>query len=138
MKTEQDLAAQIEDLVHVHIDKLWRSAADALERGFGRAPMRTKTRMRTATKTAEQRKRRAPSQRRGPEEVQALAERLHAAVMEAPGETMAVLAKRVGASVRDLHRPMTNLKRAGLLRSVGTRNRTRYFPLVGERPDAAA
>lgn len=138
MKTEQDLAAQIEDLVGAHIDKLWRSAADAMERGFGRATMPTKTRTRPARNTARPKTRRAPSQRRDPEEVKALAERLHAAVMETPGETMAVLAKRVGTSVRDLHRPMTNLKGAGRLRSVGTRNRTRYFPLVGETADAAA
>jgi hypothetical protein len=137
MKTEQDLAAQIEDLVQAHIDKLWRGAADAVERGFGRATIPTRTRTRPSTNTAKPKTRRAPSQRREPEEVQALAERLHAAVTETPGETMAVLAKRVGASVRDLNRPMTNLKRAGRLRSVGTRNRTRYFPLVGERADAA-
>ena len=136
MKNEQDLAAQIEDLVQTHIDKLWRSAADAVERGFGRTPTRKKAgRTTSATKP---KTRRAPAHRREPEEVEALAERLHAAVMEAPGETMAVLAKRVGASVRDLNRPMTNLKRAGRLRSVGTRNRTRYFPLVGERAEAAA
>lgn len=136
MKTEQDLAEQIEDLVQAHVDRLWRSAAGAVERGFGR-PAKTTTTRREG-KRAEPKKRRAPSRRREPEEVQALADRLHAAVMETPGETMAVLAERLGAGVRDLHRPMTNLKRAGRLRSVGTRNRTRYFPLVGDRADAAA
>lgn len=136
MKNEQDLAAQIEELVQNHIDKLWRSAADAVERGFGRTMTATKKRRPTAT--PKPKTRRAPAHRREPEEVQALAERLHAAVIETPGETMAVLAKRVGAGVRELHRPMTNLKRAGRLRSVGTRNRTRYFPLVGETADAAA
>lgn len=136
MKTEQDLAEQIEDLVHAHIERLWRSAADAVERGFGQPSRVTKT-CRTA-KRPEPKGRRAPSNRRDPQEVQALAEQLHAAVLETPGETMGVLAERLGAKVRDLHRPMTNLKRAGRLRSVGTRNRTRYFPLVGRDADAAA
>ena len=135
MNTEQDLAGQIEDLVHAHIDKLWRSAANAVERGFGRTA--TPTKPRAAAETTKAKKRRAPSCRREPEAVQVLAERLHAAVVETPGESMAVLAARIGASVRDLHRPMTNLKRSGRLRSVGTRNRTRYFPLVGERNAAA-
>lgn len=135
MNTEQDLAAQIEDLVHAHIDKLWRSAANAVERGFGRTTRPAKTR--TTAETSKAKKRRVQSGRRDPEAVQLLAERLHAAVVETPGESMAVLATRIGASVRDLHRPMTNLKRAGRLRSVGTRSRTRYFPLVGERNAAA-
>ena len=138
MKSDQDLAAQIEDLVQAHIDKLWRSAADAVERGLGRMTTPKKVRNARDADTVRPKARRAPSERREPEEVQALAERLHAAVVETPGETMAVLAKRVGASVRELNRPMTNLKRAGRLRSIGTRNRTRYFPRIGQRADAAA
>jgi ribosomal protein L36 len=47
-----------------------------------------------------------------------------------PGETMTVLGPQVGASARELHRPMQLLKRAGRVRSVGTRHSTRYFPMA--------
>ena len=41
---------------------------------------------------------------------------------------MVAFATELGATVRELHRPMANLKRAGQVRSVGERHRTRYFP----------
>ena len=44
---------------------------------------------------------------------------------------MTVHAKALETNVRDLHRPMTLLKRAGRLRTVGVRNNTRYFPSTG-------
>ena len=50
----------------------------------------------------------------------------------APGETMMVLAPAVGAAARELHRPMALLKRTGRARSVGLRQATRYYPMVGE------
>jgi hypothetical protein len=43
---------------------------------------------------------------------------------------MALLAREVGATAEELYRPMTNLKRAGRIRSVGQRHATRYFPLT--------
>jgi len=43
---------------------------------------------------------------------------------------MSVLAKKVGASSRELHRPVANLKRVGQVRSVGERQRIRYFPMA--------
>lgn len=41
-----------------------------------------------------------------------------------------VIGPAVGAPARTLHRPMMLLKRAGRVRSVGTRHATRYFPAV--------
>ena len=49
-----------------------------------------------------------------------------------PGETMSVLMADVGASARELNRPVALLKRAGRVRTVGSRNNTRYFPMVAE------
>jgi hypothetical protein len=50
---------------------------------------------------------------------------------------MAVLAPVVGASPRELGRPMAVLKAAGRVRSVGQRHMTRYFPMLGaEAPEA--
>lgn len=59
-----------------------------------------------------------------------LGERLFAAVCTQPGETMAVLAPKLGSSPRELHRPMAVLKEAGRVRSVGQRSHTRYYPTV--------
>jgi hypothetical protein len=50
---------------------------------------------------------------------------------------MSVLAPAVGKTRRELSRPMMALKRAGRVRSVGQRDRTRYFPTV-TRPDVSA
>jgi DNA-binding Lrp family transcriptional regulator len=60
----------------------------------------------------------------------ALAEQLLQAVCVNPGETIAVIAAQVGASARELHRPMSLLKREGRVRSVGARSSTRYFPMT--------
>ena len=60
----------------------------------------------------------------------ALGERICDAVYAKPGETMTVLAAELGASARELHRPMALLKRAGRVRSAGARHLTRYFPMV--------
>src|SRR5690606_33052362 len=67
---------------------------------------------------------------RSPDEVAALAERLYAAICAQPGAGMVALAKEVGASVRELHHPMTRLKARGRIRSVGKRRLTRYFPMA--------
>ena len=67
----------------------------------------------------------------------ALCERLYQAVCAKPGEGMVVLATDIGASPRELNRPMAQLKGAGKVRSVGQRNLTRYFPLVSEATGSA-
>jgi hypothetical protein len=55
-----------------------------------------------------------------------------------PGETMTVIAPTVGATARELNRPMLRLKQAGRVRSVGTRHATRYFPMAREEPRTSA
>jgi hypothetical protein len=56
-------------------------------------------------------------------------ERFYAAVCAHPGEGMSVLAGIVGATARELNRPAVVLRRRGLVRSVGQRHATRYFPI---------
>jgi hypothetical protein len=121
------LIEQIEQLVREHIEVTRRAACEAVERAFASAPAAA-PRLRGA-----QSPRRAPGRRRGPEELAALGERLYAAVVAEPGETMAVLAPAVGETPRELHRPMATLKRAGRVRSVGERHQTRYYPTAGGR-----
>lgn len=122
-----DLAASIEQLVRTHITEIHRSTAAALERAFASTGAVTRPKQKQKQK---QTAARAKGDRRDPAKVAELAERLHAAVCASPGETMGVLAERVGASVRELNRPMNNLRRAGRLRSAGVRNQTRYFPAL--------
>ncbi len=123
MKTT-DLNEQIDKLVRAHLAQVHAQAAAAVERAFASTSTR-------ATTSKRGRRRRALGDRRDPALVAELGERLHAEVMATPGESMVVYAKQLDAGVRELHRPMTLLKRAGRLRTVGVRNKTRYFPAPG-------
>jgi hypothetical protein len=126
--SHQDLGERIERLVQQHIEASRQAAQQAVERAFAStASPSVRARAPRPVRSA------GGSKRRAPEEVAAIGERLYEAVCAKPGEGMAVLAAEVGGSVRDLHRPMTLLKRAGRVRSVGSRHLTRYFPMVGEQ-----
>jgi cytochrome c5 len=127
-----DLAEGIERLVREYMSTIRATAQAAVERavavGIGGRP---------TTSMKERRSAAAPSaapahlgKRRAAEEIGMLGERLYEALCQTPGETMVVLAPVVGATARELHRPMTVLKRAGRIRSVGTRHATRYFPMA--------
>jgi len=126
----QELGQRIERLVLEHIAASRRAAQDAVERAFATTTKPSATRSHRS-------KSRADSKRRPPAEIAALGERLYQAVRTKPGETMTVLAVEVGASARELHRPMSLLKRDGRVRSVGQRHRTRYFPVGSDLPASA-
>jgi hypothetical protein len=128
--TPQALGERIERLVQEYISETRVAAQAAMDRAF--AP-------RGGATAAPRKPGGAPrtSSRRPSTEVAALGERLYAAVCEKPGESMTVLAPVVGGSARHLQRPMALLKRAGRVRSVGRRQGTRYFPMVGNG-DASA
>lgn len=131
MKTTdiERLELQIEQLIREHLAECARRARLAVERGFAA----TMKRSRAARVGSE---RRAVGKRRSVEEIDGLTERLAAAVCAKPGTTMVVLAAEVGATVRDLERPASRLKKAGRIRTVGERNMTRYFPLPARRSTA--
>lgn len=114
---------EIERLVSEHVTACRRAAAAAVDRAFATPSIRRKKPQsgRVARKTT--------GRRRTPEQIAELGDRLCEAVRARPGETMAVLAPHVGATAAELNRPMTVLKRAGRIRSVGQRHNTRYFPL---------
>jgi hypothetical protein len=123
-----DLANGIEHLVREYIATVRNAAQGAVERavaasvGSGAAPSAKK---RQASMVLSRQGARRPS-----EEIGALSERLYEALCQSPGEGMAVLAPIVGATARDLNRPMLLLKRAGRIRSIGTKHATRYFPMA--------
>jgi hypothetical protein len=118
-KVPETLETQIERLVREHLVGQQLAAKVAIERAFASssAPVRRDTVRRPATY-------------RRRTEVAALAEQLFEAVRACPGETMTVIAARVGEKPTVLHRPMAHLKDAGRVRSAGERNFTRYFPMV--------
>ena len=118
------LGEQIEKLVREHIAACRASASEAVERAFAAADSRANPA--GPSKTSRIGRRRAST------EVAALCERLYEAVRARPGEMMTVLAPTVGASPRELLRPMAVLKDAGRVRSVGQRHLTRYFPMLGD------
>jgi hypothetical protein len=121
MKSES-LAEQIEKLVRDHLAQVQVEVEQAMCRAFAKTAT-TEPKMRAA--------KRAPSKRRDPKEVTALAERLHARIVAQPGESMTVHARHLKVGVRELHRPMTLLRQAGRLRTTGARNSTRYYPTPG-------
>ena len=119
-KIPETLETKIEQLVREHLVGQQLTARAAIDRAFAStsAPARRDT----------VRRRRTTYRRRT--EVAALAEQLFEAVRACPGETMTVIAARVGEQARVLHRPMAHLKDAGRVRSAGERNFTRYFPMA--------
>lgn len=123
--TIEKLNTQIEHLVREYIAAQRAAVAVAVERAFASSPP---SKPRSAVSSP-----RAWGRRRPPTEVAGLAERLFNAVRAHPGETMSVIAPEVGEPARMLNRPMTNLKRAGRVRSAGQRSNTRYFPMTSSK-----
>lgn len=121
-----DLAQGVEHLVREYISTIRNAAQGAVERalaasvGGGAAPSAKKRQP-----SAERQRARRPS-----DEIGSLSERFYEALCGSPGETMTVLAPIVGATSRELNRPVVLLKRAGRIRSVGTKHATRYFPMA--------
>lgn len=123
-KIPETLDAKIEQLVREHLAAQQAAAKTAVERAFAV--------MTPAPRGAV--RRRATYTRRASGAVAELAEQLFDAVQACPGETMTVIAARVGEKPRALHRPMAHLKEGGRVRSAGERNYTRYFPMGTARP----
>lgn len=120
------LQTQIERLVREYLAEQQKAALAAVELAFApAAPARARP-----SRPAHRRRRRTS-------ELAQLSERLCEAVRACPGETMTVLAARMGEQSRALNRPMLHLKRAGQVRSAGERHLTRYFPMGALRPVAS-
>jgi hypothetical protein len=130
----QELCERIEHLVEEYIAATRAAAQAAVERAFGTPAVVDAKRPRQGRAVERARS----GVRRASEEIEVLGARLYEAVCKMPGETMTVLSPMVGATARELNRPMTRLKRAGRVRSVGTRHATRYFPMASEAPRPSA
>jgi hypothetical protein len=137
---QQDLTSKIELLVKEHIAASRKAVACAIERAFASysepaAIGRVTGGRRNRAATGASSHRREKATRRTETELHALCERLYQAVEALPGETMTAIAQHVGASPRDLLRPMARLKEFGRIRSAGERRQCRYFPM-GNEPTA--
>ena len=123
-----DLCRSIEHLIHQHLQTCQQEVAAVVTRTF-----RTAAAVVTATepkfKTAKVRPRRESGPRRTPEQIHELGERFYELLCSKPGAAMTVYCAELGVTPRELHRPVVILKRAKLVRSVGERQATRYFPL---------
>ena len=126
----EELGKRVEELVAEHIAASRRAAEAAVERAFTSA-------VGVSGKTQRPARSSGGGRRRAPAEVAALGERLYEAVSLKPGEAMTVLAAQVGVSTRELNRPMTLLKGAGRVRSVGQRHLMRYFPTTSGAAEPA-
>ncbi len=126
----ENLGQRIEQSVAEHLAASRASAAAAVHRAFG-ANVQGPPKVR-ALKSPKNAKRRTAS------ELAALAEQLHETVCASPGQSMDVLAAKIGASARELHRSMTMLKRSGRVRTVGQRHLTRYFPAMSGKAGGSA
>lgn len=130
-KTPEQLASAIESMVAIYLVEAERVAQAALGRAFSKGVAQPVKRSRRSAASSPKPRQQGP--RRSAQELAELAERLAAAIIQRPGESMASFAQQLGVSVRDLHLPMTVLKDEGRIRSVGQRRMTRYFPTAGSR-----
>ena len=121
----EQLTRRVEQVIQEHLYESQQAAADAVVRAF--AATRAAQRARPVKQDATGRRRRAMA------EIAELAEQLFEAVLACPGETMTVIAARVGQEPRALLRPMMQLKDSGRVRSAGERNFTRYFPMAAAK-----
>lgn len=130
-KTPEQLADAIESLVASYVDDMRRTVQEAVERSFSkRGPTTRSSRGGHGRDTADAGR---PAKRRTTEELGELSEKLYDLVCARPGEAMTIFAEQIGLPLISLHRPMSKLKAEGRVRSVGERNLTRYFPVVGRR-----
>ncbi len=123
----QELEEQIEKLVRNHLAAYEKAVTGAVKRAFTSATSERRP-QRRRTKAVP----RAQGPRRSPKELEMLEEQLYAAVCATPGETMTVLAAKLGTSPRSLQLPSQRLRRAGRMRSAGRRQYTRYFPMSAD------
>jgi hypothetical protein len=123
------LEASVEALIQQQLAAYEAQLREALARTLSKARPSSPRRKEVKQKAAPAR-RATSTQRRSAEEIDVFAERLFEAVESAPGETMAVLAPKLGVSAKELERPAARLKKAGQLRTVGERSRMRYYPMA--------
>ena len=127
----QNLDRLVAEFVRASQEMVLAAVAQAMTTSRS-APASAQSSTTKPSKRAKPNTRAKPSTYRTPAQVAELGDRFYEVLCAHPGESMTVLAAKVGASPTELHRPVALLKRAGRVRSVGQRQSTRYFPMVGD------
>ena len=135
MNSSELLEQRIDDLVEGVVASAREVALAAVAEAFarneaqlieGRArsdrPTKKKDGRRQGSRT------RRPGQKRSPEELVALGEKLCAAICKKPGETMTYYAAKVSSTPAKLGVPVRRLIEEKLVRSIGDRNQRKYYP----------
>jgi len=128
-----ELGDAIESLVASYMESVREAAGQAVARALAsRSAPRSRRRSSSIGRTLSAKSSSTTSMaRRTATEMDAVCDALCERVRAQPGASMVELAEQMGTGVRSLHRPMSKLKSAGLVRSVGQRHLMRYFPAVG-------
>lgn len=114
-----DLCARIERLVLEHIAASQKAATEALHRAFSSALPRAERRQRA----------RPTAHYRSKDALVALQDAIYQRLRENPGMGATELSAQLKTDARALSAPLAKLKKIGLIRNVGQRNATRYFPV---------
>lgn len=129
----QKLEAEMAKAVSLIVAASHAAAVEVLDEAFGVARQGDKRRGEAGQRRGVKAPRGSSSPRRSGVEIAALETQFLEAVWATPGEAMSVLAPRVGMLPIKLQVPVARLKTAGRLKTVGSRQFTRYFPI--ERGD---
>jgi hypothetical protein len=126
--TAQKLEAEMAKAISLIVAASHAAAIEVLDEAFGVGGRRHERRG-----DAGPRRRAAShgpsSPRRSVAEITALEKQFFDAVLVTPGEAMSVLAPRLGIAPNRLLVPVARLKSARRIKTVGSRQFTRYFPI---------
>ena len=122
---EQKLEHQIEAATQEYLQSIQQRVMAAVQRAFTYAGASKRPGTRNQPKT-EMRQR---AKMRDREYIQALTTKLEALIKDNPGLTIRALAQKMGQESRKLYVPVQKLKRKGTIKTVGQRQKTRYFPM---------
>ena len=126
-KSIEELGEYIDKAVGLYVAEAHEAAFQALERAFVANSAVTQ---RPSTTRRANSKPKGGTKRRSAQQLAELKVRLAELVRAKPGESMVTFSTELGIPVRELQRPMSMLKSEGLVRTVGRRQLTRYFPSV--------
>lgn len=100
---------------------VWEAATAALAQALPRKGDRKRQKHRT-------------SEKRSPDEISALMERLYQEICACPGESMGVLSGKLEQRSAALAFPMRRLVELGRVKKTGSRQHTRYYPVGRHAP----
>ncbi len=125
-----NLQNQIEERINAMVGEILvvvrRAALEAVNQALSGAgtPVSPRSRAKPAKRQPQ-----PAAPRRSPEQLASQRERLYAEISAQPGEGMALYANKLQVPVRALSLPAQQLRKAQRVRTVGQRDKMRYFPM---------